>query len=190
MAAKVLVRLRPYRVRIILSLGLLIFSVPFTNFHPLVWGYVADGLVEKTLTPKILDIWLAIMFGTYLIGVATNAVHSYLLEKTGQAVVRDLRSELFAKFEAQSLAYHRDTNTGELVTHRIGLLRQATRIIFLDEGKLTGDGTHEQLVATCPGYSDAYQRWHWFVSKAELPWFLQGAVSLFPFGRILLAFTA
>lgn len=109
-------RLRPYRGRLLLSLGLLVFSVPFINFHPLVWGYVADGLVEKTLTPGILGRWLAIMFGTYVVGAGVNALHSYLMEKTGQAVVRDLRSELFAKFEAQSLAYHRDTSTGELVT--------------------------------------------------------------------------
>ncbi len=116
LAARVFSRLRPYRGRLIISIALLVFAVPFINFHPLVWGYVADGLVEKTLTPAILGMWLAIMFGTYLIGAAANAMHSYLLEKTGQAVVRDLRSELFAKFEAQSLAYHRDTSTGELVT--------------------------------------------------------------------------
>ena len=113
---KVFARLRPYRRRLTVSLGLLIFSVPFMNFHPLVWGYVADRLVGKTLTPGILGMWLAIMFGTYLIGAAANAVHSYLMEKTGQAMVRDLRCELFAKFEAQSLAFHRDTSTGELVT--------------------------------------------------------------------------
>lgn len=116
LAGKVMSRLRPYRGRLVFSLGLLIFSVPFMNFHPLVWGYVADRLVGKTLTPAILGMWLAIMFATYLIGAAANAVHSYLMEKTGQAVVRDLRCELFAKFEAQSLAYHRDTSTGELVT--------------------------------------------------------------------------
>jgi ATP-binding cassette subfamily B protein len=116
LAGKVFSRLRPYRWRLIASLSLLVFSVPFTNFHPLVWGYVADGLVEKTLTPGVLWMWLAIMFGTYLIGVGANAVHSYLVEKTGQAVVRDLRCELFARFESQSLAYHRDTSTGELVT--------------------------------------------------------------------------
>jgi ABC-type multidrug transport system fused ATPase/permease subunit len=116
LAGKVFSRLRPYRSRLIASLSLLVFSVPFTNFHPLVWGYVADGLVQKTLTPVVLWMWLAIMFGTYLIGVGANAVHSYLVEKTGQAVVRDLRCELFAKFESQSLAYHRDTSTGELVT--------------------------------------------------------------------------
>jgi ATP-binding cassette subfamily B protein len=116
LTARIWSRLRPYRTRLIVSLSLLIFSVPFMNFHPLVWGYVADGLVEKTLTPGTLGMWLAIMFGTYLVGAGTNAVHSYLMEKTGQAVVRDLRCELFAKFEAQSLAYHRDTSTGELVT--------------------------------------------------------------------------
>jgi ATP-binding cassette subfamily B protein len=116
LAGKVASRLRPYRGRLILALGLLILAVPFVNFHPLVWGYVADRLVEKALTPEILGMWLAIMFGTYLIGAGANAVHSYLMEKTGQAVVRDLRSEIFAKFEAQSLAYHRDTSTGELVT--------------------------------------------------------------------------
>jgi ATP-binding cassette, subfamily B, bacterial len=46
-----------------------------------------------------------------------------------------------------------------LVTHRIDLLRQATRILFLEEGKLTGDGDHLRLVADCPGYREAYQRW-------------------------------
>ena len=116
LAGKVFSRLRPYRGRLILSLSLLIFAVPFVNFHPLVWGFVADRLVEKNLTPALLGMWLAIMFTTYLIGAAANAVHSYLMEKTGQAVVRDLRCEIFAKFEAQSLAYHRDTSTGELVT--------------------------------------------------------------------------
>jgi ABC-type multidrug transport system fused ATPase/permease subunit len=116
LAGKVLSRMRPYRGRLIASLVLLVFSVPFINFHPLVWGYVADGLVGKTLTTGDLWMWLAIMFGTYVIGAGANAVHSYLMEKTGQALVRDLRCELFAKFESQSLAYHRDTSTGELVT--------------------------------------------------------------------------
>jgi len=116
LTARIWTRLRPYRRRLFLSLGLLVFSVPFVNFHPLVWGYVADGLVQKTLTPELLGMWLALMFASYLIGIAASAVHAYLMEKTGQALVRDLRCELFAKFETQSLAYHRDTSTGELVT--------------------------------------------------------------------------
>lgn len=116
LAGKVGSRLLPYRGRLVISISLLVFSVPFTNFHPLVWGFVADHLVGKTLTPSILGMWLGIMFATYLIGTGAGALHSYLMEKTGQAVVRDLRREIFAKFESQSLAYHRDTSTGELVT--------------------------------------------------------------------------
>ena len=116
LASRIWCRLRPYRKRIVGSLLLLVFAVPFMNFHPMVWGFVADGLVEKTLTPGLLAMWLAVMFLTYLIGLGAGAVQSYLLEKTGQAFVRDIRAELFAKFQCQSLAYHRDRSSGELVT--------------------------------------------------------------------------
>mgnify|MGYP006079933087 CR=1 FL=1 len=116
LASRIWLRLHPYRKRIMWSLVLLVLAVPFINFHPLVWGFVADALVQKTLTPGILAMWLAVMFVSYLIGLGSGAVQSYLLEKTGQAFVRDIREELFTKFESQSLAYHRDRSTGELVT--------------------------------------------------------------------------
>ena len=66
--ARVWSRLRRYRGTLALSLGLLLLSVPFVNFHPLVWGFVADQLVEKTLTPSLLLLWLGIMLATYLVG--------------------------------------------------------------------------------------------------------------------------
>ncbi|MEM0895671.1 MAG: ABC transporter ATP-binding protein [Verrucomicrobiota bacterium] len=109
-------RLHPWRGRLLLSLGLLILSVPFINFHPLVWGLVADDLVSGSLTLSSLGFWLLVMLGTYLVGLALSALHSYLLEKTGQAFVREIRSDLFRKFQSQSLGYHRDRSTGELVT--------------------------------------------------------------------------
>lgn len=77
---------------------------------------MADALVDQTLTPGLLAIWLAVMLASYLVGIGAGAVQSYLLEKTGQAFVRDIRAELFSKFQDQSLAYHRDRSTGELVT--------------------------------------------------------------------------
>ncbi len=116
LAGRIWSRLRPYRKRIVWALGLLVFSVPFMNFHPLVWGFVADALVEKTLTSGVLAMWLVVMLLTYLVGLGAGAFQSYLLEKTGQAFVRDIRAELFSKFESQSLEYHRDRSTGELVT--------------------------------------------------------------------------
>jgi ABC-type multidrug transport system fused ATPase/permease subunit len=49
--------------------------------------------------------------------------------------------------------------TTVLVTHRIDLLRQAPRILFLEKGKLAGDGVHEDLVDRCAAYADAYHQW-------------------------------
>ena len=114
--ARIWSRLRPHRRPLIFSLILLVLAVPFVNFHPLVWGFVADHLVEQTLTPGILVFWLVAMFATYLVGLGAGAWQTYLLERTGQAFVRDIRNELFSKFQDQSLAYHRDRSTGELVT--------------------------------------------------------------------------
>lgn len=113
-------RLRRHRGTLALSLSLLLFAVPFVNFHPLVWGFVADHLVAQTLTPGLLAGWLAIMLMTYLIGLGLGAWQTYLLERAGQAFVRDIRVELFAKFERQSLGYHHDHSSGELVTRMTG----------------------------------------------------------------------
>ncbi|MEM1223872.1 MAG: ABC transporter ATP-binding protein [Verrucomicrobiota bacterium] len=109
-------RLAPYRKRIVFALFLLVLSVPFINFHPLIWGFVADDLVNQTLTPGGLGWWLAIMLAGYVIGLVAHGLNSYLLEKTGQAFVRDIRAELFRKFQNQSIGYHREHSSGELVT--------------------------------------------------------------------------
>tara|TARA_B110000003_G_scaffold275380_1_gene317818 strand:+ start:460 stop:2157 length:1698 start_codon:yes stop_codon:yes gene_type:complete len=101
---------------LISALLLLFISVPLINFHPMVWGFVADALLEQTLTAQTLSFWLILMVGAYIVGLVTSGLHSYLLEKTGQAFVRDIRVELFKKFEQQSIPYHRDHSTGELVT--------------------------------------------------------------------------
>jgi len=117
---RVWTRLKPQAGTLVLSLSVLVLAVPFVNFHPLVWGFVADRLVEKTLTPEVLGMWLGIMLATYLAGLVMGAWQNYLLERTGQAFVRDIRKELFAKFQLQSLGYHHDHSTGELVTRMTG----------------------------------------------------------------------
>jgi ABC-type multidrug transport system fused ATPase/permease subunit len=110
LASRIWSRLRPYRKRIV-----------------------------RALTPGVLAMWLVIMFLSYLIGIGVGAVQSYLLENIGQAFVRDIRGELFSKFESQPLAYHRDRSTGELVTRITSDIFQraraaATRIMeLLDE---------------------------------------------------------
>lgn len=48
-----------------------------------------------------------------------------------------------------------------IVTHRINILRRAPRILFLHQGQLIGDGSHQDLLANSPEYARAYHEWEW-----------------------------
>lgn len=43
-------------------------------------------------------------------------------------------------------------NTAFIVTHRLGSVKLADRIIVLDKGKIVGDGSHDQLMENCSHY--------------------------------------
>ena len=44
-----------------------------------------------------------------------------------------------------------------LATHRLGLARQADKIIVLDNNSIAGIGTHEELLETCKLYRELYR---------------------------------
>lgn len=41
-----------------------------------------------------------------------------------------------------------------VVAQRVGTIKEADNILVLDEGRLVGQGTHEQLLQTCPTYQE------------------------------------
>ncbi|MGX4601765.1 ABC transporter ATP-binding protein [Faecalimicrobium sp. JNUCC 81] len=47
-------------------------------------------------------------------------------------------------------------NIGIFVSHKIAHVMLADKIIYLDEGKIVAEGTHEQLLKTCPSYKEIY----------------------------------
>ena len=47
-------------------------------------------------------------------------------------------------------------NIGIFVSHKIAHVILADKIIYLDEGRIVAEGTHEQLLKTCPSYKEIY----------------------------------
>ena len=44
--------------------------------------------------------------------------------------------------------------TTVIISQRISSIRHADRILVLEDGKITGDGTHESLLVSCPLYRE------------------------------------
>ena len=40
-----------------------------------------------------------------------------------------------------------------IVAQRIGTIKNADKILVLDEGRIVGEGTHDELLATCDVYN-------------------------------------
>jgi len=111
-------RLRPYRKWLVFSVIFLLIAVPFSQLHPLFWKYVVDDVLPEEDLTKLLLVCLA-MLVSYLIGTAAGTLQDFFLEKAGQGFVRDLRVEAYDKLAHQSMRYHHDRKTGDLVTRVI-----------------------------------------------------------------------
>jgi len=107
--------LRPCRVPLAGSTALLFVAVPLAQIHPLVWRYVVDDVLPNRNLHGLI-VALAIMLGAQFLAVSVGAWQSWLLEKSGQQFVRDLRNAVFARLIHQPLGYHQDRRTGDLVT--------------------------------------------------------------------------
>ena len=72
-------------------------------------------------------------------------------------VLDDSSSALDYRTDADlRLALARDYSdvTSVLVSSRVSSIAHCTRILMLDEGRVIGAGTHEELMKSCPAYLD------------------------------------
>lgn len=44
-----------------------------------------------------------------------------------------------------------------VVAHRLSTIKNADKIIFIDDSKISATGTHSELMKTCPDYKNLYK---------------------------------
>lgn len=75
-------------------------------------------------------------------------------------ILDDSVSAVDTKTEHAILHNLRETRAGKttiLIAHRISTIESMDKILFLEEGRLTAVGTHEELLARCPAYNNMVQ---------------------------------
>ncbi len=107
--------MKPYSKQLAIGLGALVVSVPLTLFHPLVWMFITDEVALNGRIDMLLPA-LGAMIGVHLLGTALSALHRNLLEKVGQRFVVDLRLAVYEKLQRQSVAFHHENRSGDLLS--------------------------------------------------------------------------
>jgi ABC-type multidrug transport system fused ATPase/permease subunit len=85
------------------------------------------------------------------------AIARALLRDPSILIFDEATSQIDAESEAlisDTLKKYCDDRTVLVIAHRMSTVQTANRILVLDQGRLVGDGTHEELLATC----EVYQR--------------------------------
>jgi ATP-binding cassette, subfamily B, bacterial len=118
LAGRIWLFLFPYRGWLALSLAFLCIAAPLAQVHPLVWKYVVDDVL---IAGNVTGLWVAllVMLASQLVATLAAALQGYFIEKAGQGFVRDVRNAIFSHLEEQSLSYHHERHTGDLVARVI-----------------------------------------------------------------------
>lgn len=114
---KLLQLAHPERWRLSAAVSFLVVSSAVTMSAPFFLGKVIDTVysnssAEFTSSLTSLCIMLA---GVFLCGGAANAARVYLIQVSGQQIVRNLRESLFSSILRQEVGFFDKTRTGELI---------------------------------------------------------------------------
>ena len=111
--------LRPYWKLVVTALFLTLVTNILISTQPLFTKMAVDDYI----TPKQTDgIWLfsLIFFGVFLFRFIFSYIQEILLNKVGQRVMFDLRTELFTKLQRQEVAYFDRYPVGRTMTRLTG----------------------------------------------------------------------
>lgn len=109
----------PERWKLTAAVGFLSISSAVTMSAPFLLGKVIDtiystGSDTETMTASLTSLCL-MLTGVFLCGGAANAARVYLMQTSGQQIVRNLRDSVFSSILRQEVAFFDRNRTGELI---------------------------------------------------------------------------
>uniref|UniRef100_A0A3Q3EDP3 ATP-binding cassette, sub-family B (MDR/TAP), member 10 n=1 Tax=Labrus bergylta TaxID=56723 RepID=A0A3Q3EDP3_9LABR len=109
----------PERWRLAAAVGFLTVSSAVTMSAPFFLGKVIDtiytsGADTETMTASLTSLCI-MLTGVFLCGGAANAARVYVMQISGQQIVRDLRASVFSSILRQEVAFFDRNRTGELI---------------------------------------------------------------------------
>ncbi|XP_048060775.1 ATP-binding cassette sub-family B member 10, mitochondrial [Megalobrama amblycephala] len=107
----------PQRWRLTAAVGFLVISSSVTMSAPFFLGKVIDTIYSsptEDFTASLTSLCF-MLTGVFLFGGAANAARVYLMQISGQQIVRNLRETLFSSILKQEVGFFDKTRTGELI---------------------------------------------------------------------------
>ncbi|GAA6111081.1 ATP-binding cassette sub-family B member 10, mitochondrial [Tachysurus ichikawai] len=114
---KLLQLVYPERLRLSAAMSFLIVSSAVTMSAPFFLGKVIDTIYTNTgadLTASLSSLCI-MLAGVFLCGGAANAARVYLIQVSGEQIVRNLRESLFSSILRQEVGFFDKNRTGELI---------------------------------------------------------------------------
>ncbi|XP_075687086.1 ATP-binding cassette sub-family B member 10, mitochondrial [Rhinoderma darwinii] len=108
---------QPEKWRLTAAVGFLTVSSVITMSAPFFLGKVIDVIYSnptQDLTSSLTTL-CALLSGVFLFGAAANGTRVYLMQTSGQRIVRRLRSSLYSSVLRQEIGFFDQTRTGELI---------------------------------------------------------------------------
>ena len=81
-----------------------------------------------------------------------NRSQIVLLDEATSALDNDIQHKV-----QSSIFNEMNSQTVIIVAHRLSTIKDCNRIIVMDKGKIVGDGTHDELLASCVIYKQLYK---------------------------------
>ncbi|MBE6536394.1 MAG: ABC transporter ATP-binding protein [Ruminococcaceae bacterium] len=118
---------KPYRLLFAIDMAAAVIIAACNLVYPSVVKNIINKFVFDE-TPKMMLIFAGVLFGIYVIKAACTYVVSYHGHLMGIKLQRDMRGDLFKKYQSLSTSFYDENKTGDLLTRLVNDLFEVSEL--------------------------------------------------------------